>query len=149
MVRHFLITQNSKFSISLQYLKKEVSDEVDFLHSDKRQCFLQVDFNTLGIQVSYKVVLSLLMGMISIVKILKVISLQYLKKEVRDGVHFLHADGHLEVERHVQSTQNRKFVIILQCIKKKVLSSHVHCYMFIVKQLHKKYSRKRRICTSF
>ena len=43
-----------------------------------------------------------------------------MKKEVRDGVHFLHVDGHLEVERHVQSTQNRKFVIILQCIKKKV-----------------------------
>ena len=30
----------------LQYLKKEVRDEVDFLHSDKHQSFLQVDFNT-------------------------------------------------------------------------------------------------------
>ena len=43
-----------------------------------------------------------------------------MKKEVRDGVYFLHVDGHLEVERHVQSNQNRKFVTILQCIKKKV-----------------------------
>ena len=71
-------------------------------------------------QVSYKVILSLLMGMIIVLKILKVISLQYMKKEVRDGVYFLHVDGHLEVERHVQSNQNRKFVTILQCIKKKV-----------------------------
>ena len=36
----------------LQYLKKEVRDEVDFLHPDKHQSFLQVDINTLGIKVS-------------------------------------------------------------------------------------------------
>ena len=36
----------------LQYLKKEVRDEVDFLDGDKHQSFLQVDFNTLDIQVS-------------------------------------------------------------------------------------------------
>ena len=35
-----------------------------FLHTDKYYCFLQVNFNTLGIKVSYKVMLSLLMGMI-------------------------------------------------------------------------------------
>ena len=51
--------------MSLQYLKKEIRDEVDFLHVDKHQSSLQVDFNTLGIKVSYKVVLlSLLLGMI-------------------------------------------------------------------------------------
>ena len=50
--------------MSLQYLKKEVRDEVDFLHVDKHQSFLQVDFNTLGTKVSYKVILSLLLGMI-------------------------------------------------------------------------------------
>ena len=49
MARHALITQNNKFAISLQYLKKkEVSDEVDFLRADKHQSFLQVYFNTLG-----------------------------------------------------------------------------------------------------
>ena len=48
----------------LQYLEKEVRDEVDFLHADKHQSFLQVDFNTLSMKVSYKVILSLLMGMI-------------------------------------------------------------------------------------
>ena len=47
--------QNSKFVMCLQYLKKEVKDEVDFLHADKHQSFLKVYFNTLGIKVSYKV----------------------------------------------------------------------------------------------
>ena len=44
----------------LQYLKQEARDKVDFLHADKQQ----VDFSTLGIKVSYKVILSLLIGMI-------------------------------------------------------------------------------------
>ena len=35
MVKHSQIFQNSKFAISLQYLKKEVQDEVDSLHVDK------------------------------------------------------------------------------------------------------------------
>ena len=48
----------------LQYIKKEVWDEVDFLHADKHQSFPQVDFNTLGSKVSYKVLLVLLMGTI-------------------------------------------------------------------------------------
>ena len=58
-------------------------------------------------------------------------SLKYLKKDVRHEVDFLHADKHqsfdklalsflMEVTRHVQSTQNRKLVIFLQYIKKKV-----------------------------
>ena len=48
----------------LQYLKKEVRDEIDFLHAEQHQNFLQVDFNTLSTRVFYKVILSLLMGMI-------------------------------------------------------------------------------------
>ena len=43
VARHAQITQNDKFSISLQYLKKEVSDEVDFFHADKQESFLQID----------------------------------------------------------------------------------------------------------
>ena len=35
------ITQNNKFAISFQYPKEEMSDEVDFLHGDKHQSFLQ------------------------------------------------------------------------------------------------------------
>ena len=56
--------------------------------------------------------------------------LQYLKNEVRNEVDFLHADEHhsfyklalflMEVARHVQITQNRKLLIFLQYLKKKV-----------------------------
>ena len=35
--------QKSKFVISLQYLKKVVSDEVAFLHADKYESLLQID----------------------------------------------------------------------------------------------------------
>ena len=48
-VKHFQSFQNSKFEMPLQYLKKEVRDEVDFVHADKHKSFLQVDFNTLVI----------------------------------------------------------------------------------------------------
>ena len=43
MAKHAQITQNNKFATSLQYLKKEVSDEVDFLHVDKHERLLQID----------------------------------------------------------------------------------------------------------
>ena len=48
MVKHSQSSQNSKFamSLSLQYLKKEFRNEVDFLHPDEHQSFLHVDFNT-------------------------------------------------------------------------------------------------------
>ena len=118
MLKYFQSYQNSKFVISLQYLKKEVRNEVDFLHADRHQSFLQVDFNTLGINVFNEVILSLLIGMIyhsqSTQSNKFAISLQYLKKEVRNGVHFLHSDKHqnfyklalsfmMEVVRHIQS----------------------------------------------
>ena len=64
MVKHSQSFQNSKFAIFLQYLKREVRDEVDFLNADKHQSFLQVDFNTFGIKISYSVILALLMGTI-------------------------------------------------------------------------------------
>ena len=114
-----------------------------FLHADKHQSFLQVNVNTLGIKVSYKVILSLLISMIkhsqSIQSNKFARSLQYLKNEARDGVHFLHADKHqsfyklalsflMEVVRHVKSTQNqnRKLVIFLQYLKK-ILSQLLLC----------------------
>ena len=102
------------------------------MHADKYQGFLKVDFNTLGIKVSYKVILSLLMGMIKHSEITQsnkfAISLQYLKKEARDGFHVLHPDKDqsfykwalsflMEMARHDQSTQNKKLVIFLQCHK--------------------------------
>ena len=41
VMKHSQITQSNKFVISLQYLKKEVRDEVHFLRADKQK-FLQV-----------------------------------------------------------------------------------------------------------
>ena len=126
MFKHSQSSQNSKFAMSLQYLKKGIRNEVDFLHADKHQSFLQVDFNTLGIKVSYQVILSSLMSVIMHFQSTQsnkfAISLQYLKIEVRDGVHFLHPDKHksfyklalsflMEATRHVQSTQNKELVI--------------------------------------
>ena len=67
----------------LQYLKKEVRDEVDFLHADKHQSFPQVHLNILSIKVFYKGIVSLLMGMI----------------------------------KHSQSTQSNKLSIALQHLK--------------------------------
>ena len=51
MVKHFQCSQNSKFAMSSHYYKKEVRDEVDFVHADKHQSSLQVDFNTLRIKI--------------------------------------------------------------------------------------------------
>ena len=84
--------------MSLEYLQKQVRDEVDLLHADKHQSFLQVCFNTFDVKVSYKLILSLLMGMIKHSQSTQInnlaISLQYLKKGVREGVDFLHLDKH-------------------------------------------------------
>ena len=68
------------------------------MHVDKHQSSLQVDFNTLSIKVSYKVILSLLLGTIKhsqyTQSIKFPISLQYPQKELRNGVYFLQADKH-------------------------------------------------------
>ena len=62
MVKHSQSSQNSKFAMSLQYLKKEAKDEVNFLRADKHQSFLKVDFNTLGIKIFYKVYIVIING---------------------------------------------------------------------------------------
>ena len=46
------------------HISKNKLDEVNFLHADKYQSFVQVDFNTLGIKFSCKVILSLVISMI-------------------------------------------------------------------------------------
>ena len=43
VARHAQSTQNNKFSISLQYLKESVKNEVDFFRVDKPQSFLRID----------------------------------------------------------------------------------------------------------
>ena len=140
MVKHSQSSQNCKSAMSLQYLKKEVRDEADLLHVDKHQSFIQVDSNTLGIKVSFIVILSFLMDMIKHFKVVKATSLQYLynisKKKLVMEFLFLHAYKHqsfyklalsflMEVARHVQSMQNMKLVIFVRHIKKKLFYSDV------------------------
>ena len=43
VTRHTQITQDSKFAVSLQYLKKELSDEVDLLHAGEHENLLRID----------------------------------------------------------------------------------------------------------
>ena len=74
IIKHSQSTQSNNFAISLQYLRKEVRNEVHFLHEDKHQSF-------------YKLALLFLM----------------------------------EMTRHVRSTQKKELVIFLQYIKEKVL----------------------------
>ena len=95
MVKHSQSSQNSKFAMSLQYLKTEVRDEVEFLHADKHQVSDKLIL-TLRFKILYKLMPSLLIGMIKHSQITQsnkfAISLQYLKKEVRYEIHFLHAE---------------------------------------------------------
>ena len=90
MAKHSQSYQNSWFAMSLQYLKKEVRDEVDFLHADKHQSLLQANFNTLSIKVFYKMILSLLIGMIKHSQKAQsnklAMNLQYLKNEVSQSI---------------------------------------------------------------
>ena len=82
MARHAQITQNKKFAISLQHLKKDMSDEVDFLHADKHKGLLQF----------YTMILMEIVRYSQNSQNSKFwMSLQYIKKEVRDEVDFLHA----------------------------------------------------------
>ena len=43
VARYVKSTQNNKYVVSLQYLKRELSYEVDVLHVDKPESLLQVD----------------------------------------------------------------------------------------------------------
>ena len=78
----------------------------------------------MNINVSYKLILSLLMGLAhsqSSQSYKYAISLQYLKKEVHhQSFYKLPLSFLMKVAKHVQSTQNRKLVLFWQYIKKKV-----------------------------
>ena len=83
VTRHAQITENKKFAISLQYRKKEVNDEVDFLYTGKHENLLQIDT-------------MILVGMVKHLQSSQnskfAMSLQCLRKEVRNGGHFWHVD---------------------------------------------------------
>ena len=79
MARHAQITQNNKYAISLQYLQKEVSDEVDFLYVDKHSSLLQIDT---------MILIGIFKHSQSSQNSRFTMSLQSLKKEVRDEADF-------------------------------------------------------------
>ena len=43
VARHTYSTQNNKYAVSLQYVKKELIYEIDDLHDDIRESLLQAD----------------------------------------------------------------------------------------------------------
>ena len=49
VARQAQITKNNQFTISLQYLKENKKDEVDFLPADKCWRFFQIDTIILGV----------------------------------------------------------------------------------------------------
>ena len=81
--QHAQISHSNKFAISLQYLKKEVSDKVDFLYGDKNKSLLQTDTMILKGKVKHSQ---------SSQNSKFAMSLQHLEKEFRDQVNFLHGD---------------------------------------------------------
>ena len=115
IARHVQSIQNSTFVIF--HFIKERRDEVDFLHADKHQTFLQLDtikYYCAQITQNNKFAESL----------------WYLKKETRDEVDYLCKwasqlyKGILSflmgMERHAQSTQNKKYPVSLQYLKKEL-----------------------------
>ena len=83
--RYVQITQNNKSAISLQYLKKEVSDDAAYLHPDKHESLLQIDTMILMVMMKhFKSSQNTRFAM----------SLEYVKKEVRDEVDFVDAVKH-------------------------------------------------------
>ena len=120
MIKHSQSSQNSNFANFLQYLKKEVRDEVDFLHANKLQNFLQIDFNTFDIKVSYNVILLLLVDVIKHSRSTQSKKFSTIKSQGWSS--FLHAGKHqsfcklvlsflMEVARDVQITQSTSLVV--------------------------------------
>ena len=69
------LSRITSYSFFLQHLKKEVSDEVDFVHADKHESLLQIDI---------MILIGIAMHSQSSQNSKFPISLQYLKQEVGD-----------------------------------------------------------------
>ena len=82
VARHTQNTQNNKFAISLQYVKKDVSDEDDSLHADNHESLLQIDT---------MILMEIVRHSQNSQNSKFSIFWQYLKKEVRNEVDFLYA----------------------------------------------------------
>ena len=101
MARHAQITHNNKFAIFLQYLKKELSDEVDFLHADKHESLLQIDS---------MILLEMVKHSQSSQNSKFAMPLQYRKKEIKYAVDFLHADEHQSFLKVYFNTARQNFL---------------------------------------
>ena len=125
VARQAQITKNNKWATSSQYLKKEVSDEVGFFHSNKHESFLQIVTTIFDGNGQWS----------SIPELPKIVSLQCLfnisKKEVRDKLSFcFQIDIKVSYKlistlwalkfftRWYYHTQRNKFAICLQYLKK-------------------------------
>ena len=69
-------------TISLQYLKREVNDEVDFLHAGNHENLRQID---------NMILMDMVKHFQGVQNAKFTMSVQYLKKEDSDDVDFLHA----------------------------------------------------------
>ena len=98
LARH---TQINKFAIFLQYLKKELSNEVDFLHADKHESLLQIDS---------MILLEMVKHSQSSQNSKFAMPLQYRKKEIKDAVDFLHADEHQSFLKVYFNTARQNFL---------------------------------------
>ena len=145
----------------LYNITKKVRDEVEFCDADKHQSSLPVDFNTLGINV-FSNVIGIIMNTwkawwwewSSILKVLKVTSLQYLynisKKKLWMEFSIFDVSYRflMKVARHVQSTEKGSLLNFSNILRKSIAtafvfycdakhsdtllgSSHVCCYLFL------------------
>ena len=122
VARHAQSTQSNKFAISLQYIKKNMKGEVDFLPAGKPQKFLQIDTIILGVCSQ------------ACSNFPKKTSLLFLCNILRENdevmkLIFLHVDKHeslLQIDitigmvKYSQSSQNITFAMFLQYLKKQV-----------------------------
>ena len=110
MVKHFQVSQNSKFAVFLQYLKKEVSNEVDFF-----ACRYTSKFSTSWFQHCYKVKQSLLMRMIKHSKstqcnIFAISFQQYQKKLWMEFIFFMQININASTSWHYHSWWKRPYI---------------------------------------
>ena len=122
----------------MQYLQKEGNDEVYFWHADKHQSFLQFDTVILGV---------LSQPCQKYPKQEVCISLQYLKENMSDVDFCLHINmqGFFKLilsfqvcdSGYVQITQNNKFAISLNYLKKEVSDKLIFCMQVSMKVSYK------------
>ena len=82
--------------MSLRYLQNKL--EMKFFFCMQTNIQVSIYFIAFGVNVSYQLILSLLVGIIKDPQNIQInkfaISLQHLKREVREGVQFLNLDNH-------------------------------------------------------